>query len=388
MFNSHTPQQSCDSILQLVRSFPLNYELRETPFSLFLTIRKYFNNKVKILPNQTISYQDHSLIQSELAAEVNMLKSEVHALKVRNCFLVEANDNLTNKYEEEVVAAEQTSQELNEATAKTSDMKFNFEKMESNLVKLRREKNDLETKHVKTAEELKVLKSTHDELKKENNKVNVALKALKKDSKENDYRQTKIIKTHEDTIEELLAFKVLKTKEEKLIKNKKKKLDKKLKQVNHVEVKPGLDLDFNDNESANLEDSITDTILHSVQTKNSFQQLGDLGDLDDIKDLADLKSQCTEYTTFTLQSDLRLPAPSPPECAGSTPVLPAARSPPASTSSTTSASSSSKLGITCSGDPALKDGFRRELWKCEFCDQTYGMQNTLDQVYHTQGHQK
>jgi hypothetical protein len=241
---------------------------------------------------------------------------------------------------------QQNKHGLNEAIAETSVMKFNFEKMESNLKKLKREKNDLEDKHVKTSEELKFLKSTHYELKKEKYKVNVTLKGLKKEVKENDYRQHKIIKSNEDAIEEFLAYKGLKTKEDKLIKHKKKKLDNKLKQVKYGEVKNdsnGKDLYSNANESTNLEESITDTkdtdtILHSVQIKNSFQQLDGL---------RDLEGQCTEYTTCPLLSALRLPTPSslsPPGCVGSTPELPAARSPPASTSST-SASSSSQLGI-------------------------------------------
>ena len=31
---------------------------------------------------------------------------------------------------------------------------------------------------------------------------------------------------------------------------------------------------------------------------------------------------------------------------------------------------------------------RRVLWECEFCDQTYNIENTFDRVYHIQGHQK
>ena len=111
-----TPQQSCDSILQLVRSFPLNFEIRETPFSIFLTIRKSFNNHLKNQPNQTVDFQDHSFnATTELERQLEVLKSEVHALKVRNSFLVEANDNLANMYGEEVVAAEQNQLKLKDA---------------------------------------------------------------------------------------------------------------------------------------------------------------------------------------------------------------------------------------------------------------------------------
>ena len=51
-----------------------------------------------------------------------------------------------------------------------------------------------------------------------------------------------------------------------------------------------------------------------------------------------------------------------------------------------SASSSGQWGLVKAGHRASTDQNFRNLWKCEFCEQTYNRQNTFDQVYHTLGH--
>ena len=120
----------------------MNFEFRETPFSICLSIRKSFNNHLKAQPNQTVDFQDYSLYATtELERKLEVVKSEVHALKVRTSYLVEANDNLANIYGEEVVAAEQNQHELKDAIEEISNLKVNSEEIESNLSKLKKEQN-------------------------------------------------------------------------------------------------------------------------------------------------------------------------------------------------------------------------------------------------------
>ena len=87
-----------------------------------------------------------------------------------------------------------------------------------------------------------------------------AIKSLKKEAKDNNFKHKKIIKTKDDTIEKLLEYKIMKTSQEKGFKNKTKKLAKKLKAVEERETnlklaEVNLDpiqkkVDFNDNEAS------------------------------------------------------------------------------------------------------------------------------------------
>ena len=52
---------------------------------------------------------------------------------------------------------------------------------------------------------------------------------MRKESKESTIRNEKIAKGFEETIEDLFAYKEVKTSEEKALKNKQKKLEKRLK---------------------------------------------------------------------------------------------------------------------------------------------------------------
>ena len=153
---------------------------------------------------------------------------------------------------------------------------------------------------------------------------------------------------------------------------KKKKLEKKLKLVRNDEV----NFDSNANNPTNVEESIT------VPVKNSFQQLSDLEELDD---------QFTRCTASPVLSAPWSPTASPP------PSNSASTQPTGSTFDTaylpadtsTSASSSGQLGLIKTGILASKDEtFKKNLWKYEFCDQTFHCQNTFDQVFHTRGHKK
>ena len=147
------------------------------------------------------------------------------------------------------------------------------------------------------------------------------------------------------------------------------------------------DKDLNANETKNLEESFAD-ILHTVPIKNSFQHLLDF------EDDENLLKVCTASPIFTSRSSAASPLPSTthstqppgdPGAASGALDLSAARSPH---TANTAASSSGQWGLVKAENQASTEQKFRNLWKCEFCEQTYNRQNTFDQVYHTFGHQK
>ena len=117
---------------------------------------------------------------------------------------------------------------------------------------------------------------------KEYNKTNVTLKSAKKEIQENRHEHQKVTKKNEDTIEELLAFKVMRSSEEKSFKSKQKKLDKKIRKVEETETKlkqtrSKIPNNFyaNENETNNSDQSreILSHIVPLIPTHNPFQVL-------------------------------------------------------------------------------------------------------------------
>ena len=200
---------------------------------------------------QFIFQQENSRISALFAAKLKDLKTENGILKARNSSLEEANDTLANNLEQEVTAAVHNASEHRDTLEKLKTLENSFDEMKSKLRSIKNEKKHIEDKNVKTCDEIKALRADNDDLKKENKKVNIALVATRKDLKENNSRSEKVIKKDEDTIKELLSYKLVNTSEEKFLKNMQKKLNKKLKVLEKREVKNDVydnDLDLNENE--------------------------------------------------------------------------------------------------------------------------------------------
>ena len=236
-----SPQKSCNTILENVRSSKLNFSIQETPYSLFLTIRKSFtknflnhqpephlDSRTKVLDIKKIS---------DLEAELDILKTENRNLKLKNEHLEKGNVALANNYEEEVSECEAIKEELVDTTAQLENWKTNCKNMEANLKNIEKKSKQLEEKHTKTCNEVKKIKCEKEDLIKENNKISINLKTVKKEAKENNNEHDKIFRKKDETIKELLEYKIVKTAEEKAMKNKQKKIDKKLKAIGERESK-------------------------------------------------------------------------------------------------------------------------------------------------------
>ena len=85
MTNTNFPlqivQKSCQSILDTVRQSNLNFAIQETPFSIFITIRKSLNktSNFEITPNQT--HPSLAPEYPELRANLMQLEKANHILK-------------------------------------------------------------------------------------------------------------------------------------------------------------------------------------------------------------------------------------------------------------------------------------------------------------------
>ena len=280
-------QEACNTILQQTRSSNLNFTFQETPYSVFLTIRKSFSKRTlnhfpRIEPGNSVPLENLTTKSSS-----ELFQADILALKLKNEHLEKANDDLKNDYNEEVLASEALKAALDDSKERLNCLGANFEQIQSELHKSKCHLKQLEEKHAKTCVELKGLKK--NDLEKETKHLNVAIKALKKESKTIQSERDKVVKEKDDTIQELLQFKILKTSEEKALKNRTKKLDKRLKAVEEREIKlresnEGNDTssemkvrDVNENETnVTFEESSTvaSQSIPRIPTKNSFEVLG------------------------------------------------------------------------------------------------------------------
>ena len=121
-----------------------------------------------------------------------------------NDYLEKANDDLTNHFNDEVLASEDLKAEIHRTNARFSCLRDNFEEIQSELNNSKHDLKQLEEKHTKTCEELKRFKREKEDLEKENKSMHIAMKTLKKESKTSLLDHEKLVKKKDDAIKELL----------------------------------------------------------------------------------------------------------------------------------------------------------------------------------------
>ena len=227
-----TAQNHCNSILEHVRSTNLNFLAQETSFSVYLTIRKTFVKNVPLLPppNQLSSRDENNIPTEANEAELNFLKSKLCQKESENAALIKA-------YEDETLESEDLKNQLLCANNALNNLNENYSKLEEDLESLKSSKRMTEKKHEQSNIELKALKVENNDMKKELNKYDFKIKTMKKEAKEIDSQYQKELKKKDDTIDNLRNFKTVKDAEERELKLKQKKLNKKLKCLEERESK-------------------------------------------------------------------------------------------------------------------------------------------------------
>ena len=195
----------CDQIMWLVKHSNLNFNAQETPFSLNICLKKCFINKWPSRVN------DQAGIFSEQAQKVETEKD------------VQIN------------VFEKTVKGLNDQIATLKSKIEDDEKIK--VVSENEEKRLLQIKHEKTCAENKALKNDNEAFRKDLNNTSVALKTSKKESKDASHRSEKKVENLEEKIRGLNEYKIVKESEDKELRAKIKKADKKQKQIQEREAK-------------------------------------------------------------------------------------------------------------------------------------------------------
>ena len=218
-------EHSYQEILSVVRSSRLNFAIQETPFSFYFTVRKSFNKSSDGLSFQRVS-------TSRVENEQDSVQSKIKVLE-------EANEILRKDYEEALLETETLTKE-NEClenklvilSDKLTESKDNIDTIVARKVKaISDEKRSLQIKHERVAADLKYVKNENDDAQKHIKNLEVALKSSQKEIKEVVGTHNKKISGFEIRINDLQNYKIDKMSEERELKTKIKKVDKKLKQA-------------------------------------------------------------------------------------------------------------------------------------------------------------
>ena len=224
-------QSSCDFLLYSVRNSGLNFTSQETPFSIFLTLRKSF---VKSFQPQ-IKSEENKLFVKNLKAE---------NLKEVNKKLEEALKNLKNDYEDAVADSEAKIKTIEELNNKIDILESKLVKTEATDAKNKAMEAKAKLDKTKTEEINKLNKTLKHEIEELNKQVKTCSRDLKnseKDKRDLAHNLEKKICVLETKNKDLSEFKVLKEIEEKDFRHKIKTVDKKLKAIDEKEAKLKVD---------------------------------------------------------------------------------------------------------------------------------------------------
>ena len=249
-----------ENLLQQIQYSNLNFKLELSPFSANISLKKSFiRNKsgIPLLPtysefcsppditNLVVSESEHHDVKNKL------LEEQVRQLEFENT-------DLRRNYDEEVAQSEDLTNKLKNALERLDNLQNSFSKLES--------------KHIKTCNDHGGLKDEHDTLKRELNKSKIVIKALEKGARESNQEHQKKVKKKDDIIENLTRYKTLKDSEEKELKAKEKKLNKKARNVEERENKLRIGKkDMNKNEVVIARVETSDNLTENISPKHSLK---------------------------------------------------------------------------------------------------------------------
>ena len=213
LFLENNPGVICDQVLWLIKHSGLNFQVKETPFSLDINLKKNF---VKVW-NQPTANPVFNQCASQFSQHVKSEENPSNQLK-------EVSEELLLKVETLKANLEEA---LRDKDAACEDL-LQTDKAHRKLCK---ENKELIKRHAQVCSEVKLLKVEKDTLGKEYTSLSVALKTSKKDLEQSVRSFQKERKSLQKELENLNDFKIVKDAEQKQIKKAEKKSRQKAKKA-------------------------------------------------------------------------------------------------------------------------------------------------------------
>ena len=217
LFLENNPPAICDQIVWLVKHSNLNFQMKETPFSLTINLKKRFANHW----NHDNLYKQHILKNplQELLPGSQKTSQELHPDHLKTKTSVEKNELINEIHI--------LKSSLDKATFENELTFKDLVEVEKEHKKLQKDYKDIQTKHEKVCLDLKHLKCQKEEILTLNNKLSVALKSSQKDLENKNKDVEAEFHQCKKELEKLKEFKQMKEEETKKLKKKEKKLKQK-----------------------------------------------------------------------------------------------------------------------------------------------------------------
>ena len=202
-------ENSCFAILSNIRSSKLNYSIQETPYSIYLTIRKSIRKSPTFSNPEIQSFSPPGTISAVLE-----LKKENELLLNKCQFLERSNQELKNSFEEATNENETNLETIHNLEDKieilnnklvTAEKEVDFT-VGRKIKAVTDEKRLLQTKHEKICTENKTLKKEKEDFCKEISTLKVSLKSSRKETKDVVKNFEKKISEYETKITDLLSL--------------------------------------------------------------------------------------------------------------------------------------------------------------------------------------
>ena len=151
-------QDCSDQVLKCVKDSNLHFVVKETPFSLYITLRKKFvteNNSNNLEPKEN--------------DQVQTLEESLISLQTENDALDQENSDIRTRYEEMKVINGELSEKLSQAKTELCDWMSSY--------------SSVEKANEETLEEIEVLKGANKRFIEDNSRHKTESKSLKKDLK-------------------------------------------------------------------------------------------------------------------------------------------------------------------------------------------------------------
>ena len=198
----------CEEIIRKVATSNLNYQINQTPYSVYLSIRKKFVKEYE---------PSNEIVPNEISKDVTAIENE-------NLYIRSEYEKLATLYSACLASKTSLESEMKGLEAEFNHFKeAEGKRIAAEIKRVNGEKKVIETKQEKIMKENKELKNEVSDLKKEKNTLSVAVKGSRKEIGEHNKRHDAKIREFEKKIVELSEYRNKRLTEDRALRIKEKK---------------------------------------------------------------------------------------------------------------------------------------------------------------------
>ena len=232
-------ESSCNSIIQRIRSSGLNFSCQETPFSLYMTVRKSWAKKFSSTldadqiarPVEPVSGLEMYLGSSAVSVKYDELHVKYDKLLAKCEKLQVEKKNVEETLKEVIEESDSRGETISELGDQNLIQCEQIQALMLKVTKAEKKVTDMEKYKDISNEEIKQFKDEISDLKNATSKANKEVKNLKRENAHLEHENKKKCEAYEFQIDKLKGLYSEKIANEKDVKTREKKLKKKIREL-------------------------------------------------------------------------------------------------------------------------------------------------------------